>query len=98
MIPFSGTGVLIPFWLGLSWFLASLFYDEDLTENPSYVAWTLTIAAIITALHGLKIIISTRGSGYDAQPRSPWHDAFALIPVLIWPFIFVGGSVYFFLQ
>lgn len=98
MIPFSGTGIMIPFWLGLSWLVVGFFYEERSFEDASFVAWILATAAIITALHGFQLVMSTRRPGHGAQRRSPWHDAFALIPVLIWPIIFAAGSVYYFLQ
>lgn len=96
-IPTRGTGLLLPFYIGICGWIVGFFFDKRDYHDHDYLAWVFLATTLVTSLHGVRILL-TRNSGHGSMRRSIWHDHFLFIPILVWPVILIGVSIYNFIQ
>jgi hypothetical protein len=96
-LPARGTGLFLPFYIGICMWLVGFFFDKRDFHDPDFTAWVFFYSALITTLHAIRIWL-TRHSGHGSVRRSIWHDHFLFIPMLVWPVPLLAISAWHFVR
>lgn len=96
---FRGTGLFVMYYSGIAYLCWYYILDAHSFHENNFGAITSLTCAILSGVHALIIIRENRPMRYGHgahQPRGLWHDSFLLIPVVIWPLIFIALSIWAF--
>jgi hypothetical protein len=91
-----GTGIFIPFYLGIGYFIVGLWFSKRSFHDPSFTAQVFLFAAIITALHAGKLFLQERRfQGHSSrQAETIWSNSLLFLPVFVWAILFFGISMW----
>lgn len=95
---YRGSGLFVPFYIGICMWIVGIWFPKRTFHDVSFTAWVFLAAAVITALHALRLLLQQRRFAGDAtarqSPENIWSHSFFFLPVIAWSVIFAGISAW----